>query len=356
MIIFPIILVGGSGTRLWPLSVEERPKQFIPLASDCSMLEDTLRRVSDPERFAAPVIVAGERHLALLADIIAKAGLSSPTILLEPQARNTAAAIALAACWLRKIHGDVLMLVMPSDHVIGNEAQFHKRIDDAVLAAEAGHLVTFGIQPDHPATGYGYIERGGPVEGVNLYKVESFVEKPPLAVAEAYFADGRHSWNAGIFLFSVSHFLEELNLYAPEVAIPIGHAMEAADHNGDIVRPERTRFLESADISIDHAVMEKTRRAVVAPVSIGWSDIGSWDALWSIRAKDEFGNSRTGPSVALDCHNNLIFVDGGPPVAVLGVTDSVIVSTAQAVLVLPRNRSQDVKTLFEAHKRLAGRR
>jgi len=348
MLIYPTILVGGSGTRLWPLSRGERPKQFLSLVSEQSMLEDTIARVSGDARFFDPIFVSGAQHGALLQTILDDLNLRSSAILLEPEGRNTAAAIAMAAHWIVRQDPDALMLVMPSDHVIANPGHFLAKVDHAVGAAQAGHLVTFGVQPDHPATGYGYIESGGALPGMSgIFDVREFVEKPPLAVAEHYLAQGRHSWNAGIFLFRPKAFLDELMQHAPDVALPITAAMEASAVDGHAVRPHAQSFLDSANISIDCAVMEKTDRAVVVPVDIGWSDVGSWDALWTVRDKDAQGNAVRGDVSTVDCNGNLILVDGGAPVAALGMTDCVIISTAEGVLVMPRGRSQDVKKLHE---------
>lgn len=350
MPIYPAILVGGSGTRLWPLSRSDRPKQFLDLVSEQSMLEDTIARVAGRSGFAPPIFISGEQHASLLQDMLKARGLDSSGILLEPEGRNTAAAIAMAAHWIADKDDDSLMLVMPSDHVIGDPDLFLAKVDLAVAAARAGCLVTFGVQPDHPATGYGYIESGDPLDGASdIHRVREFVEKPPQAVAERYLAEGRHSWNAGIFLFTPRALLDELERLAPDVAKPVAAAMMAAVVDDGMLRPDRACFLASANISIDCAVMEKTDRAVVVPVDIGWSDVGSWDALWTARNKDRRGNAIRGDVSMVDCQGNLIVVDGGPPVAALGMTDCVVISTSEGVLVMPRHRSQEMKSLHEVH-------
>ncbi|MFC3440442.1 mannose-1-phosphate guanylyltransferase/mannose-6-phosphate isomerase [Sphingobium rhizovicinum] len=357
MLIYPVILVGGSGTRLWPLSTADRPKQFLPLTSDCTMMEETLRRVSGRPGFAPPILVTGDRHVGILGELLKATGLTASAILVEPEGRNTAPAVAMAAHWIAQRDPDALMLVMPSDHVIGNLAAFHQRIADALPVARSGRLVTFGVQPDHPATGYGYIAKGAPLDGdADIHEISEFVEKPTLSVAQSYLDGRRHSWNAGIFLFTASAFLSELALLAPDVAGPMAQAMAEAVDDGTLTRPGAASFGAATNQSIDYAVMEKTRRAVVVPVDIGWSDVGSWDALWAIRGRDERDNSITGPAVVEDGSRNLIFVDGGPPVGALGVSDMVVISTAEAVLILPRNRSQEVKTIMEAHRALHARR
>lgn len=354
MQIHPVILIGGSGTRLWPLSRPARPKQFLPLVSDRSMLDETIQRVADREGFAAPVLVSGQQHLSVVQDLLSQSGDDQATLLIEPEGRNTAPAIAMAAHWIVQTQGDGLMLVMPSDHVITDVETFHRHLDHARPVAEAGHLVTFGIKPDHPATGYGYIEKGQPInEGHSVFHVSKFVEKPPLAVAEQYLADGRYDWNAGIFLFTAQSFLKELGQHAPSVAEPIARAMANPIQEAGIVRPETEHFLACANDSIDYAVLEKTDRAAVVAIDVGWSDVGTWDALWAVRARDENDNSIQGAAVTLDSSGNLLLAAGGPPIAVLGVTDSIVISTSDVVMVLPRDRSQDVKALVDIFDKAA---
>lgn len=354
MRIYPAILVGGSGTRLWPLSRGDRPKQFLSLVSEQSMLEDTIARVAGRPGFAPPIFISGEQHGSLLTQMLATLGIEASAILLEPEGRNTAAAIAMAAHWIADQGEPALMLVMPSDHVIADPDLFLAKVELAAEAALAGNLVTFGVQPDHPATGYGYIESGEVLDGApGIHRVREFVEKPLLAVAERYLAEGRHSWNAGIFLFTPEAFLGELRRHAADVARPVEAAMATLETDGGLSRPDRASFLDSANISIDCAVMEKTDRAVVVPVDIGWSDVGSWDALWTARSKDADGNAMRGDVSTVDCNGNLILVDGGPPVAALGMTDCVIISTAEGLLVMPRRRSQDMKALHDAHVKRA---
>jgi mannose-1-phosphate guanylyltransferase/mannose-6-phosphate isomerase len=348
---FPVILSGGSGTRLWPLSRSEMPKQFLPVVTDRSMMQETALRTAVLPHFEGPLIVSSAGHGSIVEEQLAEIGVEPSAILLEPEGRNTAAAIAIAAQWIISGAGDGLMLVMPSDHVIADLSGFHRAIEAATPAALAGHLVTFGIQPSHPETGYGYIEKGDGLEGLEgLHAVAQFVEKPELALAERYVAGGRHYWNGGIFLFTAQSYMAALGTLAPDVASASIAAMAGASLEGLRVRPDAVAFAASPNVSIDYAVMEKTDRAAVVPVDMGWSDVGSWDALWAIRARDSDNNSTNDVAVTIDSTGNLIYVDGGPPVAALGIHDCVIVSTAEGVLVMPRQRSQDVKAIVERVK------
>lgn len=349
--IYPVILSGGAGTRLWPLSRPARPKQFLPLVDTVSMMQATLRRTAREFGFEAPIVVSSEKHGALVLDQLAQLGIDPAALFLEPEGRNTAAAIALPAYWLARRQPDALMLVMPSDHVIADLAAFHRAVEKAAPAAKAGRLVTFGIQADQPETGYGYIECGAALEGMaGVHALAAFVEKPKLEIAERYVASGRHYWNGGIFLFSAQSYIRELEEHAPDVARACAAAIADAREEGASVRPDGDAFRASPDISIDYAVMEKTAHAAVVPVAMGWSDVGSWDALWAIRDRDGDGNASKGPVVTIDSSGNLLYVDGGPAVAAVGMTDCVIVSTKDGVLVMPRSRAQDVKALVDKVK------
>lgn len=344
---FPVILSGGSGTRLWPVSQKDRPKQFISLVSEYSMMQDTLRRMQGIDGFGAPIVVANHAHEPLVREQLAGLSVESAAVILEPMARNTAAAVGIAAEWIVRNHGDGLMLVMPSDHVISNVAEFHRLIGGAVPAAQEGYLMTFGIKPSHAETGFGYIEVGEALhlDGVNA--VTKFHEKPARANAEQYLVAGNYLWNAGIFLFRASAILAALRAHAPEVADACASAIEAAVQDGQSVRADPVAFAAAPDISIDNAVMEKADKVAVIAADIGWSDVGSWDALWAIREQDDKGNSYHGAVADLDGSGNLIYVDGGPPVAAIGVSNSIIVSTPDGILVAPLNRSQDVKRVVE---------
>ena len=341
-----VILSGGAGTRLWPLSRSSCPKQLLPLAQPQTMLQATAARAAGPG-FAAPLVVAGEAHRFLVKDQLEEGGVAPAAILLEPEGRNTAAAIALAALWIVQQGLDDVMLVMPSDHVIADTAAFHRAIETAMPLARAGALVTFGIEADRPETGYGYIEAGEPT-AQGAFKVARFVEKPNAATAAEYLARGNFFWNAGIFLFRASAFLEELEAHAPAVAEACGEAMGRLELDGLFVRPDAAPFRAGPGISVDYAVMEHTVRAAVVPVEMGWSDVGSWDALWQIAPKDDDGNAVQGDVIAVDTRNSLLRTDRHVTLAAVGVEDMVVVATRDAILVAPRARAQDTKKVVEA--------
>lgn len=344
----PVILSGGAGTRLWPLSRSLHPKQLLPVAADTSMLRATLARVPASLGFRPPLIVGGEDHRFLIADQLAAGGVAGAGILLEPEGRNTAAAIAIAAHWLLRADPEALLLAMPSDHVIADPEAFRAAVARALPAARAGRLVTFGIAPARAETGFGYIETGAPLDGLpGVAAVAAFVEKPDAATAAAYVAGGRHLWNGGLFLLGARAYLSELARHAPEIARAAAAAMERPALDGAFIRPGAA-FRDAPAVSIDYAVMEKTDRAAVVAVDMGWSDVGSWQALWEIAARDADGNAVAGDVLALDTSGSLLRVDGGPAIAALGVEDMVVVSTRDAVLVVPRERAQDVKRLVEA--------
>lgn len=293
--IVPVVLSGGSGTRLWPASRAMHPKQLLPIVGDHSMLQATIGRFADSNLFGAPIVVGGEEHRFLISDQLAEIGCVPAAIILEPEGRNTAAAIALAAHLALATDHDAILVVVPSDHVIADENGFRAAIATAVPAAEAGYLVTFGVRPDTPETGYGYIEMGPPLDQLDgVHKVAGFQEKPDAAKARTLIESGRHFWNAGIFAFRAVAFLDELARNAPDIAAACAEAMRGATVDRLFTRPARSAFLASPSTSIDYAVMEVTDRAAVVPVDIGWSDVGSWDALWNIAARDDDGNAVQG--------------------------------------------------------------
>jgi mannose-1-phosphate guanylyltransferase len=337
-VITPVILSGGSGTRLWPMSRGECPKQFLALTAPETMFELTLARAGDAERFAQPVIVAGAHH----ADLVERQlGNRPATLILEPCARNTAPAIALAALSVRGP-----MLVMPSDHVIRDVPAFLAAIDAALPLVEAGWLVTFGIKPDGPETGYGYIQTGEAlVPGVS--RVARFVEKPDRATAENMIAGGDHVWNGGIFLFRADAYLAALGEFAPEMLRACEAAMAGAETIGARIHPNESAFAATPSDSIDYAVMEKAARVAVVPVEMGWSDIGSWDALYAHGEKDGGGNVFGGDVVARETSNSLIRSDG-LRISVSGVSDLIIIASGNDVMILPRGQAQDVKEVLKA--------
>jgi mannose-1-phosphate guanylyltransferase / mannose-6-phosphate isomerase len=333
----PVLLSGGSGTRLWPLSREAYPKQFLPLVGDDTMVQATWKRVA-PLATGAPIVVANEEHRFLVAEQLRQIGAPVPTILLEPIGRNTAPAIAAAALQAMADGEDPLLLVLPSDHVVRDEVGFRNAVTAAVPAAEAGALVTFGIVPDAPETGFGYIQAEA---GSNLRKVLRFVEKPDAATAQSYLDAGGYYWNSGMFLFRASRLLEELRRFRPDVVQAVQAAFDAAKRDGDFIRLDKEAFAASPSDSIDYAVMEKTDHATVLPVDIGWSDVGSWSALWDVAERDDNGNAHHGDVIAVDSRNSYAYAQR--LVALVGVDDIVVVDTPDAVLVAHKDRVQDVK-------------
>jgi mannose-1-phosphate guanylyltransferase/mannose-1-phosphate guanylyltransferase/mannose-6-phosphate isomerase len=339
--VIPVILSGGAGTRLWPLSRGRRPKQMLALAGTESMLRQTARRVADPALFAAPVIVAS----AAQADAIEAEVPEAATLILEPAPRNTAPAIALAA--LDAAPDDVL-LVLPSDHLIADAEGFRAAVRRALPYARDGWIVTFGMTPDRPETGYGYIQRGRALAD-GVFEAARFVEKPDRATAEGWLAQGGYDWNGGIFLMRADAVTEGLAAHAPDMADAVRRAVAGRTTDGKRTLPEAQAFKASPAQSIDYALMEKAARVAVVPVSVGWSDIGSWAALHEVAARDADGNAVSGEALVLGSSGCLVRSDG-PLVAVVGVTDLVIVATADAVLVVPRGEAQRVKEVVDRLK------
>ena len=333
----PVLLSGGSGTRLWPLSREAYPKQFLPLAGDDTMVQATWRRV---EALAdlAPIVVANEEHRFLVAEQLRQVGAPVPAILLEPVGRNTAPAIAAAALQAMAGGADPLLLVLPSDHVVRDVAGFQRAVREASSAAEAGALVTFGVVPDAPETGFGYIQAEA---GDGLRQVLRFVEKPDAATARSYLDAGGYYWNSGMFLFRASRYLEELARFRPDIVDAVRAAHAGARHDGDFVRLDKDAFSACPSDSIDYAVMEKTADAMVLPVDIGWNDVGSWSALWDVAERDADGNAHHGDVIAVDSRNSYAYAQR--LVALVGVDDIVVVETDDAVLVARKDKVQEVK-------------
>ncbi|MBV8494920.1 MAG: mannose-1-phosphate guanylyltransferase/mannose-6-phosphate isomerase [Alphaproteobacteria bacterium] len=343
--IYPVILSGGSGTRLWPMSRSLYPKQLLALFGDASLLQQTAARVAGNPGFAPPVIVANEEHRFIIAEQLREIGVEPEALLLEPVGRNTAPAAAVAALRIAETDPDGLVLIMPSDHAIADGKAFHKAIGQAAVAAKAGRLVTFGITPDRAETGYGYIAGGEPIKGSEgALVVARFIEKPGAADAERYVAAGDYFWNSGIFLFPAAVYLAELERLRPDMLAACQQALANAKSDADFTRLDKAAFTECPADSIDYAVMEHTDRAAVVPVGMGWSDLGSWDALWEMSEKDGGGNALAGNVVAEETRNCYLRSQNGL-IAAIGVEDLVVVATDDAVMVAPRNRTQDVKQL-----------
>lgn len=334
--VHPVILCGGSGTRLWPRSRTHLPKPFLPLLGTRTLFQQSLDRVRDPARFAPPVIVAGAAHVPL---IEAQADRDGAQLIVEPAAKNTAPAIALAA---HALPADVLMLVCPSDHHIADEAAFHAGVERAAVLADEGHMVAFGIAPCAPETGYGYIRKGAPL-GPG-HKVAEFVEKPDRATAEAFLASGDYVWNGGIFLFRAGAFLAELARYRPDLATLVERAWQGAAREGWRVHPAAEPFAAIAGESVDYAVMENTDRAAMVAADMGWSDIGNWDALMQARALDEDGNHARGRVDLAQCRNVMVESER-MRVSVVGLEDVIVVVDGDEVLVTSRAGAQQVGQL-----------
>ncbi len=346
--IHPVLLSGGAGTRLWPVSRALYPKQLMPLVSEQSLLQETALRVAGAERFAPPILVCNEEHRFIIAEQLRAIGAPAHTILLEPEGRNTAPAAAAAALTLGD--PDALLLVLPSDHVVRDRAAFLAAVDAGADAAADGALVIFGVVPDKPETGYGYIRRGRPYEHVNgTFRVRRFIEKPDARRAARYVSAGDYYWNAGMFLFSARQFLEELERLEPAILASCRAAVATSQRDLDFLRLDRDAFARSPSKSIDYAVMEHTQKAVVVPLDAGWSDVGAWPALWDLGTKDSRGNVVIGPVVAEGVRNSYLRSDGRI-VAALGIEDLVVVATEDAVLVSTRERAQDIRIVVERLK------
>ena len=342
----PVLLSGGAGTRLWPASRESHPKQFLPLLGEQSLLQLTWLRLKGLP-VEAPLVVANEEHRFLVAEQMRAVGIQPSAIILEPVARNTAPAIAVAALAAIANGDDPLLLVLPSDHLIKDEAGFQQAIAAAMVAADAGGLVTFGIVPDAPETGFGYIKAA---PGTGVRAVERFVEKPDSATAAQYVASGEYFWNSGMFLFRASSYLAELENNQPNMVAQCRLAMAQAKRDADFLRLDKTAFAACPADSIDYVVMEKTAQAKVLPLAVGWNDVGSWSALWQVSAQDGQGNAHRGDVVARDCRNTLALSERRL-VALLGVDDLVVVDTDDALLVAHRDKVQQVKELVAQLKR-----
>jgi mannose-1-phosphate guanylyltransferase / mannose-6-phosphate isomerase len=348
--VIPVVLAGGTGSRLWPLSRELFPKQFHALFGDGSLLQNTLRRASKAAR-EAPVIVCNEEHRFLVAEQCRSIGRDWQRIVLEPKGRNTAPAIALAALEVCRVHGDAVLLVLPSDHLISDEDAFVLAVERAAGAAAAGALVTFGVEPTSPETGYGYIEAPGATVGDAATPVRSFVEKPDQPTAERYLASGDYFWNSGMFVFRAKAYLDELERWQPEMLATVRAAFDNGSEDLDFFRPG-PQFLDSPAESVDYAVMERTSRAMVVPVAFGWSDVGSWSAIWEASTQDDQGNHFAGDVLAVGTRDCYVLAQNRL-VGAIGLDNLVVIETADAVLVARKDQVQDVKSIVEKLKHFA---
>lgn len=342
----PVILSGGSGTRLWPLSRKHYPKQFLSLFSEHSLFQETLLRLAGIDGLQAPIAVCNESHRFILADQLRAVAVEPLAIILEPVGRNTAPAAALAA--LSAPTEDAILLVLPADHVIVDVEAFQATVKHAEKLAAQGNLVTFGVMPTGAETGYGYIKKGDK-HTEHAFNVDSFVEKPDAPTAQRYLDSGDYLWNSGMFVFKASRYLEELEKYHPEMVLACRKAHRSAQVDADFVRIERAVFAQCRSDSIDFAVMEKTDQAVVIPLASGWNDVGSWASWWEVSAKDDHGNTVSGDVIATDTHNCLVHAQHRL-VTTVGLHDLIVIETPDAVMVADKARAQDVKTIVDQLK------
>jgi mannose-1-phosphate guanylyltransferase/mannose-6-phosphate isomerase len=343
----PVLLSGGVGSRLWPVSREAYPKQFLALASELSMLQATLERTSGMD-CTAPLVVCNDEHRFMVAEQLRQLNVEPSAIILEPEGRNTAPAVALAALSAVASDPDAVLLVLPADHVISDAAAFTAAVELGLAAARDGALMTFGVVPDAPETGYGYLRRGAQ-RSEGLYELNSFVEKPDQQTAQAYLESGEYLWNSGMFLLSARSYLEELENLAPDMYNACVASMNGAARDLDFLRPEREAFLACPSNSIDYAVMEKTRRGAVIPLDCGWSDVGAWSTLWQVADQDEQGNVTLGDVMLEDCRGSYLRSESRL-IAATGIDNLIVVETADAVLVADRDQVQNVKTIVNRLK------
>lgn len=356
--IIPVILSGGSGTRLWPLSRALRPKQLLSLVSDATMIQDTVSRLNGISSIESPIVVCNEEHRFMIAEQMREINIEPSAIILEPFGRNTAPAVAISALKAVDIAKEIdsesaeeaVILILPADHVIQNKEAFHQAVQEGYQAALDNKLVTFGIVPDSAETGYGYIKAGQSVDGNNnVREVEQFVEKPDKKTAESYIEQGSYYWNSGMFMFKASEYVNELEQYNNEMLNISKQALESGESDLDFIRLNKEIFEKCPSDSIDYAVMEKTSKAVVVPVDIGWNDIGSWTALWEVGESDKDGNVTQGDVCVIDTENSYIHSENRL-VSVVGVKDHVIVETPDAVLVAHKDSAQNVKDIVDKLK------
>jgi len=348
--LMPVILSGGSGSRLWPLSRSMRPKQFLGVTGDASLFQLTLQRLKGITADAMrPIVVANNDHRFLVGEQCREVGVEPHSIVLEPVARNTAPAIAAAALAAQADGADPVLLVLPSDHVFANVPAFHHAVRVGLEAAQRGALVTFGIVPTHPETGYGYVKASQALDANAAVPVQQFVEKPDLATAQGYLQDGSYTWNSGMFMFKASVFLEELGKANPAMLKACQAAWTKAQKDLEFVRLDKDAFASSPSDSVDYAVMEKTSKAVVVPLDAGWNDVGAWSAVWQVLPQDAQGNATRGDVMLEGSTNSYVHADGRL-VALIGVDDLVVIETSDAVLVAHKDKAQDVKKVVDRLK------
>ncbi len=339
--VLPVLLCGGSGTRLWPLSREAYPKQFLALTGKESLLQATCLRLLGLPNAEAPLLISNEEHRFMVAEQCRQIDVVPQALILEPIGRNTAPAIAVAALYALEAKQDPILLVLPSDHLLSDEAGFCQAVITALPAAEAGGLLTFGIVPTAPETGFGYIKAA---IGEGVREVERFVEKPDQATADEYLASGEYFWNSGMFMFRASRFIEELKKFAPAILEHCEAAIAKATRDADFLRLDKEAFAACPADSIDYAVMEKTARAMVLPIDVGWSDVGSWSALWQVAEQDGDGNVHRGDVMAENCRNTFVW-SGNRLVSTLGLENMIVVDTDDALLIAHQDHVQDVKKI-----------
>ena len=342
--IHPVILSGGSGTRLWPLSRAALPKQLLALHGARTMIQDTVLRSQVPDALP-PLVICNEGHRFLVAEQLQSIGVTPAAIVLEPMGRNTTAAAAVAALLVAAEDPEGIVLLMPSDHVVTDGAAFRLAVEAAVAAARNGRIATFGIQPERPDTGYGYIQRGNALSD-GCFEVRRFAEKPNLETAEAYLSSGDYFWNSGMFVFRADVMLAEIERFEPDTAAACCAALSASKHDIDFTRLDPAAFESAKDISLDFAVMERTALAAVVPCDMGWSDVGAWSSLWALHSRDANGNVTQGDVILHDTENSFVRNEKGLT-ALVGVKDIVVIVTEDAVLVADKHRSQDVKAIVD---------
>ena len=346
---YPVILSGGAGSRLWPASREFYPKPMLPMFGKQTLLQDTATRLDVADSVQAPLFVCNEEHRFLVAEQIRALGKEAEAIMLEPEGRNTAPALTLAALHLAETDPEALMVVMPADHVIPDQAAFSAAVEQGGELAQKGYLVTFGVVADKPETGYGYINRGEEIADSGCFSVDHFVEKPDADTAKGYVDSGDYYWNSGIFVMRADRWLEEIGKYQADILAACRVSMEQGKSDADFLRADKDAFLESPSDSIDYAVMEKTDRAAVVPLETRWSDVGSWSSIWEISEQDGDGNVARGDVLTHGTKNSLLIADGRC-IAAVGLDEIIVIETADAILVANKNNCQDVKKIVSQLK------